>query len=160
MSRFVTPLLFALAAAIMAGSSVLLTNAAAAPEANALPQAVSHIAGVPSEALPESGRCRIFFDNVAADKQPAQMECEHARWLAHSWGGRVVETEGLSAQVVAQYQGRNDFAGVPSDAPPPRGYCRAWLNDVPVSAQPEASDCLVARRVAEAHNGRVLFMPI
>jgi hypothetical protein len=124
------------------------------------PTIVSTIEGVPTEALPRSGECRIFFDNVAIHKQPASMECEHAHWLARSWGGRVVATEGLSATVVAEYEGRNDFTGVPSEAIPPRGYCRAWLPNVAAEFQPEASDCIVARRLAADGAGRVLFMPI
>ena len=160
MRRVVISVLLGLAAlGVIATSSIIATTEASTPAIQPL-QAMSTISGVPTEALPQSGQCRIFFDNVPAEKQPAQMECEHAKWLAHSWGGRVVAVNGLTAEVVAEYKGRNDFTGVPVQALPPRGYCRAWLDGVPADQQPEASDCLQARRIAETQNGRVLFMPI
>ncbi len=146
--------------ALMASSTVATTSEAAQPVVDTMPQAVSTIAGVPSEALPQSGQCRIFFDHVAADKQPAGMECGHALWLARNWGGRVVAVKGLQAAVLDDFDGRNDFAGVPSDALPPAGYCRAWIDGLAAEQQPQATDCVAARHLASERGGRVLFMPL
>jgi len=115
--------------------------------------AVSLVAGVPAEALPDEGRCRIWYDELSADAQPAQMECEHAHWVARSWGGRVVSHEAE----LAAYEGRNDFTGVTEADLPRAGYCRVWTDD---GAQTEDSDCRTARRVAAANGGRVLYMPL
>ncbi|MBY0567645.1 MAG: hypothetical protein K2P70_10045 [Hyphomonadaceae bacterium] len=106
------------------------------------------------------GQCRIHYDALPSDRQPAQMECEHAEWLAQRWGGKVLE-HGVGGVVErASYEGRNDFTGVPENALPRAGYCRAWLDDVAVSAQPEESDCRSARRLANASGGRVIYMPL
>ena len=161
MRRFVfSSILGLVALAAMASSNLGEQTEAATPAQQPMPQAVSTIEGVPSEALPPSGQCRIFFDHVRIDKQPAAMECEHARWLAHSWGGRLVSVTGLKVTLVAAYHGRNDFTGVPAEALPPAGYCRAWLNGVANERQPQYSDCVVARRIVETQPGRVLFMPL
>jgi hypothetical protein len=148
--------------AVMAGANLgapALTEAAEPPQAP-LPRAVSAIEGVPSEALPPSGQCRIFFDHVRIDKEPPAMECEHARWLARSWGGRLVAVNGANATLVGVFKGRDDFRGVPAEALPPPGYCRAWLEGVALEQQPAYSDCVAARRIALRRGGRVLFMPL
>jgi len=106
------------------------------------------------------GDCRIQYDALPAEAQPAPMECEHAHWLARSWGGRVMEKTGEGLVERVAYEGRNDFTGVPVSALPRRGYCRAWLDDVAADAQPDESDCRAARSTAAEHGGRVLYMPL
>jgi hypothetical protein len=106
------------------------------------------------------GHCRIQYENLANDRQPAAMECEHAYWVAQRWGGRVLEKTGEGLVERASYDGRNDFTGVPSTALPRAGWCRAWIDGREIDAQPAQSDCRMAERTAAAEGGRVLFMPL
>ena len=106
------------------------------------------------------GQCRIQYDTLAADRQPAAMECEHAHWVAQRWGGRVMESTGAGMIERASYDGANDFTNVPTHALPRAGYCRAWIDGVEADAQPAQGDCRQARRTAANLGGRVIFMPL
>ncbi|MEQ1816982.1 MAG: hypothetical protein ABL871_00110 [Terricaulis sp.] len=124
--------------------------------ADAAPAAITQNAN-PADAL-QLGQCRIEYDGLSAESQPAPMECEHAQWLAQRWGGRVVEKTGVGLTERAVYQGRNNFVGVPASDVPRAGYCRAFIDGA--DQQPVESDCRSAERIAAAEGGRVLFMPL
>jgi hypothetical protein len=119
-------------------------------------------AALPVEAADSipNGRCQIQYESLPEARQPAHMECEHAHWLARVWGGRVMEKTETGLVEAAAYEGRNDFTGVPAEALPRAGYCRAWLDGASIDMQPAQTDCRTARRIAERDGGRVLFMPL
>jgi hypothetical protein len=106
------------------------------------------------------GQCRIQYENLASDRQPAAMECEHAEWVAQRWGGRVIEKTGEGYVERAAFEGRNDFSAVPSSALPRPGYCRAWIEGRAEADQPLEGDCRTAERTAAQEDGRVLFIPL
>lgn len=106
------------------------------------------------------GQCRIQYQHLASDRQPAAMECEHAEWVAQRWGGRVIEKTSDGYIERAAYEGRNDFHGVPTSALPRPGYCRAWIEGRAEADQPAQGDCRTAARIAAAEGGRVLFIPL
>ncbi|MBN8606381.1 MAG: hypothetical protein J0L81_05630 [Caulobacterales bacterium] len=153
MSRLVaSALATAISLAMLAGA----TMPSQAPASAAMtPAAVSA-----PIAQPQLGQCQIQYDALPDTHQPAPMECEHAHWLARTWGGRVMENTGEALIERAAYDGRNDFSGVPASALPRRGYCRAWIDGRAPEAQPLENDCVVARREAAALGGRVIFMPL
>jgi hypothetical protein len=138
-----------------AGARLETQTAIEAPAARAA-SLESLIAGVPADELPHQGACRIWFEGVRAERQPAAMDCEHAHWVAQRWGGRVINRD----RELAAYDGRNDFTGVPTSALPRPGYCRAWIDGAALDAQPAQSDCREARRTAASQGGRVLYMPL
>lgn len=144
----------ALSLAMLAGSSLSLRQEQAVSSPN-----VPIEEPAPHEMLRE-GQCRVHYDALPLDRQPAAMECEHAHWIAQRWGGAVLEHTGVEIIQAAAYEGRNDFTGVPATHLPRRGYCRVWIDGVAPEAQPEESDCRVARTMAQARGGRVIFMPL
>lgn len=46
--------------------------------------------GVPAEALPRAGYCRVWIEGLSADVQPPQGDCRTARRVAAEQGGRVL----------------------------------------------------------------------
>jgi hypothetical protein len=143
----------AIALAMLGGSAV--ADMREQPAAAAAHAAMS--APVDSTRL---GQCRLQYDTLPASAQPAPMECEHALWLARSWGGRVMEKTSEGPIELGSFVGRNDFTGVPASDLPRAGYCRAWLDGVAADQQPQDSDCRTARRIVAERGGRVLFMPL
>lgn len=125
-------------------------------------EAQQPVAATSYESKPEDqmrlGQCRIQYADLAIDRQPAPMECEHADWVAQRWGGAVLEKTGTGLIERASYEGRNNFAGVPARDVPRPGWCRAWIEGA--TEQPAQSDCRTAERTAAAEGGRVLFMPL
>ncbi len=150
------------AAIVLVAVMTTVQTAPSAAEARPVGRVVSEstVTGVPTEALPRDGECRIWYDGVSVQRQPASMECEHAHWIARQWGGRVIANTQPGGVEQASYQGRNDFTGVPDNALPRRGYCRAWLENTAAADQPAETDCRAARTEAAARGGRVLFMPL
>lgn len=147
----------AIVLALLAGTvGARLEQRAPPPRMTHVANIESAITGVAADALPSRGECRIWYDGVPTEHQPAQMDCEHAHWVAQRWGGRVIDRQ----REQAAYAGRNDFSGVPPSALPRPGYCRAWIDGAATAQQPGDSDCVEARRTAAAEGGRVLFMPL
>jgi hypothetical protein len=64
------------------------------------------------------------------------------------------------ATPLAAQSGQKDTARksaqIPADARPPRGMCRIWIDGVPASQQPAATDCRTAVKNLPP-NARVLF---
>jgi len=158
-----TAVIFAIAAsaafALMAATSLSLGAAhdLIAPPTHAAPSVIS---GLTVDDLPPEGQCRIWYDTLSSENQPTAMPCDHAVWLAERWGGRVIENDAQGVRQIASYRGINDFTGVPADALPQAGYCRAWIDGVAPANQPAQGDCREARRLARERHGRVLFMPL
>jgi hypothetical protein len=146
----------ALALSLLAGTAGARLEPRTAAVETAHVTVASPIPGVPVEALPSDGKCRIWFDGIPAHRQPTQSDCEHAHWVAERWGGRVIGHQA----VLAAYEGRNDFTGVPASALPRAGYCRAWIDGAALEDQPAQGDCREARRTAAAQGGRLLYMPL
>lgn len=151
---------FALSLVVLGSVAPAQTAAPARAPAVQVVSIESSIPGVPADALPRAGECKIWYDGLSPQRQPASMECEHAHWVARRWGGRVIANTATGAVEQARYNGDNDFTGVPETALPHRGYCRAWLKNTADENQPAQADCRTARREAAEAGGRVLFMPL
>jgi hypothetical protein len=50
----------------------------------------NNFAGVPVSALPRPGYCRVWIDELPAERQAAQSDCRTARSIAERVGGRVI----------------------------------------------------------------------
>jgi hypothetical protein len=144
----------AFALVMLGGSAVTAMQEKPQTHRLAAPEITQAVDGTPL------GQCRIQYENLASDRQPAAMECEHAEWVAQRWGGRVIEKTGEGYVERATYEGRNDFTGVPSSALPRAGYCRAWIEGRAEADQPAEGDCRTANRIAAQEGGRVLFIPL
>jgi hypothetical protein len=109
------------------------------------------------------GLCRIWYDPLPADRQPAPMTCARAHRVARNHGGRVIWAPSPRAlqtgEVLTTEYGPVDFSGVPPDRLPPPGFCRVWLDGVPPDRQPQAAPCPQAERDAETMGGRLLYIP-
>ncbi|MES1201277.1 MAG: hypothetical protein ABUS57_07485 [Pseudomonadota bacterium] len=146
--------------ALMAATSLSLGAANEPDSVAAAPAQPSAIAGLMTNDLPESGECRLWYDALPEGRQPASMNCEHALWVARHWGGRVIQADETGAREIASFDGANDFTGVPEQALPNPGYCKVWIEGLPLDMQPVESDCRKAKRIAHEQRGRLLFMPL
>lgn len=118
---------------------------------------------VPPDRVPPRDLCRIWYDDLPVDRQPAPMTCGRAHSIAQHHGGRVIWAESERAHqdgvVASTDYGQPDLRGVPPDRLPPPGYCRVWLDGVPPDRQPRPAQCPAAEREAERSGGRLLYMP-
>lgn len=118
---------------------------------------------VPPDRVPPRDLCRIWFDDLPVDRQPAPMTCGRAHRVARHHGGRVIWAESPRSHqdgvVASADYGRVDLRGVPPDRLPPPGYCRVWLEGVPPDRQPPPAQCPAAERDADRMGGRLLYMP-
>lgn len=118
---------------------------------------------VPPDRVPPRGLCRIWYDELPPDRQPAAMTCPRAGRVARNHGGRVIWADSDRASqdgdVASTDYGRVDFGGVPADQLPPPGYCRVWLDGVPPDRQSPPEQCPKAEREAQRLGARLLYMP-
>ncbi len=118
---------------------------------------------VPPDRVPARGLCRIWYDELPPDRQPAAMTCARAHRVARGHGGRVIwaasQRAAETGEVAAVDYGPVDRRGVPPDRLPPPGYCRVWLEGVPPDRQPPPDQGPRAEREAQRTGGRLLYMP-
>ena len=63
----------------------------------------------------------------------------------------------MAQQAQSKDSGKKSLAtAIPADARPPKGMCRIWIDGVPASQQPAATDCATAVKNRPA-NARVIF---
>ncbi len=118
---------------------------------------------VPPDRVPPRDLCRIWYDDLPVDRQPAAMTCGRAHRVAQHHGGRVIWAQGERAYqdgvVASTDYGQVDLRGIPPDRLPPPGWCRVWLDGVPPDRQPAPAQCPAAEREAERTGGRLVYMP-
>ena len=118
---------------------------------------------VPPDRVPPRGQCRIWYDDLPADRQPSAMTCARAHRVARNHGGRVIwarsDRGSEDGEVASVDYGHVDLRGIPPDQLPPPGYCRVWLDGVAPERQPPPARCPEAEREADRTGGRLIYMP-
>ena len=136
-------------ALVMLGGSAVATLDQPSPEpANVTSMSVA----APSDNT-RFGQCRIQYDTLADDRQPAAMECEHAHWVAQRWGSARVASTQLAISGLCCLA--TPFA---IDAPAPLFYAWLVLWGITVSGDSPQFSTLTARNAPPQAVGSVLTL--